>query len=62
MAQTPSAPDHREKIDREMKVWVITVATLEPGYDTMPRSELDLQRTKAAFHRPPSVHPLLTSQ
>src|SRR3954451_9662709 len=31
MAQTPSAPDHRE-----IKFWVITVATPEPGYDTMP--------------------------
>src|SRR5882757_6858963 len=30
MAQTPSVPDHRE-----IKLWVIIVATLEPGYDAL---------------------------
>jgi hypothetical protein len=32
MAHTPSAPDHRE-IKPGIIIWVIIVATLEPGYD-----------------------------
>src|SRR3979490_2277181 len=61
MAQTPSAPDHRE-IKLWVIVWVIIVATLEPGYDTTPGSGSTFKRAKAALHRPPFVHPPLTSQ
>src|SRR5882757_5207278 len=56
-AQTPSAPDHRER-----EPWVIITATLKPRRAARCRQILAIQHRKAALHRPPSVHSLLNSQ
>src|ERR1035437_6037274 len=64
IAQTPSAPDHRE-----IQLWAAIAVMLKPRNTRIVAvnslrhlTAAAFQREKATLHRPPPLHPLLTSQ